>query len=181
MTPDADMLFFEDLAREDDLGLVVKAHLHIEHQLSEFISAYMSASDNCDWSRVGFAAKLEVALGLGLPIHLRKPLEAVGRLRNSFAHNLTYSQAEVDAVALYNGLPAMLHAEVKEKYKQLRGAELRPSKLSNRDLLVIVLLNLRQAIQASVARMECNEIRGDAPGFRYAASVLQPNQSPETP
>jgi len=149
---DLDKLFFDDLTREDDLGLVVKAHLHIEHQLAEFISGFMKARSNCDWSRVGFTAKLEVALGLGLPLHLRKPIEAVGKLRNSFAHNLQYSQSEVDAVALYNGLPARLHAGVKETYKAIRGAELKPSKLTNRDLLVIVLLNLRQAIQAEAVR-----------------------------
>jgi len=88
-----EQLFYDDLAREDDLGLVVKAHLHIEHQLAEFIASFMDSSENCDWSRVGYAAKLELALGLGLPRHLRKPLEAVGKLRNSFAHNLHYSRA----------------------------------------------------------------------------------------
>lgn len=152
MSDESDQLFFDDLAREDDLGLVVKAHLHIEHQIAEYISAYMPAPTECDWSRVGFAAKLEVALGLGLPVHLRKPLEAVGKLRNSFAHNLQYSQAEVDAIALYNGLPVRLHAGVKETYRRIRGAELKPGNLSNRDLLVIVLLNLRQAIRAEVIK-----------------------------
>jgi hypothetical protein len=152
VSSDADQQFFEDLNREDDLGLVVKAHLHIEHQLAEFIQVSMPSPDRCDWTRVGFAAKLEIALGLGLPEHLRKPLEAVGKLRNSFAHNLRYSQAQVDAVALYNGLPARLHTGVKETYRALRGADLKPSKLSNRDLLVIMLLNLRQAVQAEVVR-----------------------------
>jgi hypothetical protein len=103
MSSDVDKLFFDDLTREDDLGLVVKAHLHIEHQLAEFIQLSMPSRERCDWTRVGFAAKLEIALGLGLPDQLRKPLEAVGKLRNSFAHNLNYSQAQVDAVALYNG------------------------------------------------------------------------------
>jgi hypothetical protein len=152
MSTDPDTLFFEDLAREDDLGLVVKAHLHIEHQIAEFVQTFMQCPEKCDWTRVGFAAKLEIALGLGLPHHLRKPLEAVGKLRNSFAHDLNYSQAQVDAVALYNGLPARLHSGVKETYRRLRGVELKPSKLSNRDLLVIMLLNLRQAIQAEVQR-----------------------------
>ncbi len=152
MSSDADKLFFDDLTREDDLGLVVKAHLHIEYQLAEFIQLSMPSPEKCDWARVGFAAKLEVALGLGLPDQLRKPLEAIGKLRNSFAHNLSYSQAQVDAVALYNGLPARLHAGVKETYRRIRGSELKPSKLSNRDLLVIMLLNLRQAIQAEVQR-----------------------------
>ena len=152
MSTDADKLFFDDLNREDDLGLVVKAHLHIEHQLTEFIQVSMPSPEKCDWTRVGFAAKLEVALGLGLPNQLRKPLEAIGKLRNAFAHNLNYSQAQVDAVALYNGLSARFHAGVKETYRKIRGAELKPSRLSNRDLLVIMLLTLRQAIQAEVQR-----------------------------
>jgi hypothetical protein len=152
MPTDLDQQFFNDLTREDDLGLVVKAHLHIEHQLADFIQTAMSSPDKCDWTRVGFAAKLEIALGLGLPEHMRKPLEAVGKLRNAFAHNLRYSQAQVDAAALYNGLPALLHAGVKETYRSLRGADLKPSSLSNRDLLVIMLLSLRQAIRAEVVR-----------------------------
>jgi hypothetical protein len=152
MSTDADKLFFDDLTREDDLGLVVKAHLHIEHQLAEFIQLSMPNPEKCDWTRVGYAAKLEIAIGMGLPDQLRKPLEAVGKLRNSFAHNLNYSQSQIDAVALYNGLPARLHAGVKETYRRIRGEELKPSKLSNRDLLVIMLLNLRQAIQAEVQR-----------------------------
>jgi|GEM_PF-6249573 len=152
MSDETDQLFFDDLAREDDLGLVVKAHLHIEHQILKYIEAYMSAHSDCDWSRVGFAAKLEIALGLGLPTHLRKPLVAVGKLRNLFAHNLQYSLAEFNAIALHNGLQPPLHAGVKESYKSIRGAELKPSELSNRDLLVIVLLNLRQAIRAEVIK-----------------------------
>ena len=153
MADDHDTHLFDDLSREDDLGLVVKGHLHLEHQITEFIQVFMATPARCDWARVGFAAKLEIALGLGLPVHLRGPLEAVAKLRNVLAHNLQYSQSRVDAVALYNGLPPRLHARAKETYLKIRGAELRPSKLTNRDLLVILLLSVRQAIQAEVSRV----------------------------
>ena len=150
MTDPFEAQFYQDLAREDDLGLVVKAHLHIEHQLLEFISLHLPYKERCDWSRIGYAAKVDLALALGLPDTLRKPLVAIGTLRNEFAHNLSYSQASVDAVALYNGLPALLHSGVKESYRLVKGVDLKPRKVSNRDLLVILLINIRQAVRAAV-------------------------------
>ena len=38
---DTEQQFIADLQREDDVGLVLRGHLHIEHQLIELISVLL--------------------------------------------------------------------------------------------------------------------------------------------
>jgi hypothetical protein len=43
--------FLADLQREDDVGLVLRGHLHVEHQLIELISALLPFANDCDWGQ----------------------------------------------------------------------------------------------------------------------------------
>lgn len=143
-------VFDLDLAREDDVGLVMKAHLHIEHQLMEFIELHMPFKERCDWQRVSYAGKVELALAFGIREELRKPLALVGKLRNDFAHNLGARLEEFDSLAMFNGLPPLLHEGTKRSYERVRGTPFKPSSFDRRDLLVLILLNIRQAVKAAV-------------------------------
>jgi hypothetical protein len=139
-----------DISRDDDVGLVIKAHLHIEHQLMEFIELHMPFKERCDWQRISFAGKVELALAFGLREELRKPLALVGKLRNDFAHNLNARLEEFDSLAMFNGLPPLLQKEIKHSYKKVKGIPFQPGRFDRRDILVLILINIRQAVKAAV-------------------------------
>jgi hypothetical protein len=77
------------LSGEDDLGKVVRAHIHIEHELQELIIfAAPSPAQLKKFENMEFSEKLHLALVLGLKAELKPALTAIGTLRNRFAHKL---------------------------------------------------------------------------------------------
>lgn len=61
-----DAAFFEALSGEDDLGMVIRGHIHIEHELQEFIIAAAPRPSEIRLSDFDYAGKLRLALALGL-------------------------------------------------------------------------------------------------------------------
>ena len=155
----ADSKFFQDLQREDDVGLVLLGHIHIEHQLIELISAVLPFPERCDWQKINYATKVTFAHSCGLPERLKEPLTKIGRLRNDFAHKLDAAISTESIMALYNGLPELDRETLKASYHAMGAGNFPgPSKLPARDLLTLILLGVRQAIKAGVL-----SLRGDGP------------------
>jgi hypothetical protein len=99
------------LESEDDLGKVVRGHIHIEHELQQII---FFAAPNPDqlkaFERQEFSEKVRLALVLGLKSDLASPLNAAGNLRNKFAHQLDTTLNQEMAKNLVATLPAALRA-----------------------------------------------------------------------
>jgi hypothetical protein len=67
--------FFNALVNQhDDLGLVVRAHLHIEHELREFIISAAPSPKHVDFTKMDFAGAVRLALVLGLDPTLQQAL-----------------------------------------------------------------------------------------------------------
>ena len=148
---DPDQQFIDDLQREDDVGLVLRGHLHIEHQLVEMLSEFLPFADRADWGMVNYRAKVEMAYAAGLPEDLKKLLERIGALRNGFAHTLSSSVTKEMALNLYNSLSDLYRRGLKESYKAMDMGEFgSPASLEPRDLLTLVFIQARQAIKAAV-------------------------------
>lgn len=153
-----DSKFIQDLQREDDVGLVLLGHIHIEHQLIELISEVLPFPERCDWQKINYATKVAFAHSCGLPERLRDPLVKIGKLRNDFAHRLDAALSMEGVMALYNGLSELDREAVKTSYQSMgRGNFPGPSKLLARDLLVLILLNVRQAAKAGVLTLRGRE------------------------
>jgi hypothetical protein len=93
------------LAKEDELGVVVRAHIHIEHELHDIV---YFAAPNPDHLKImdtlEFSKKVSLALVLGLNADLKPALNAAGNLRNKFAHRLDMKLEEEDVKALISTL-----------------------------------------------------------------------------
>jgi len=152
-----DKQFFNDQLREDDVGLVLRGHLHIEHQLIELVSALLPFSHRCNWGRTSYPAKVELALACGLPEDMKGVLEKLGTLRNDFAHTLSATISKASVLDLYNGLPERLHKGLNEMYTGIgKGKLSKPSSLGPRDLLTLIFLSARQATKAAVVALRSN-------------------------
>jgi len=84
--PKIDPLFYEVMSKEDDLGVVIRAHIHIESTIIEYIN--QKISDLKSLRRLRFGQRLELACELGLSPELKAPLKILGDLRNDFAHKI---------------------------------------------------------------------------------------------
>jgi hypothetical protein len=93
------------LWKEDELGTVIRAHIHIEHELHDFIyfaapsPAHLKITDDLE-----FSEKVSLALLLGLNADLRPALNAAGKLRNKFAHRLDMKLGEEEVKNLVSTL-----------------------------------------------------------------------------
>lgn len=102
------------LDTEDDLGRVVRGHIHIEHELQQTI---FFAAPNTDqlksFERQEFSEKVRLALVLGLKSDLASALNAAGNLRNKFAHRPDMKLSKEVANNLIAALPPRLNAAPK--------------------------------------------------------------------
>lgn len=110
----------EALLSEDELGMVVRAHIHLENQLQKFILAAAKNSDEVKFSETDYAGTVRLAIVLGLNPKLKPALNAAGRLRNKFSHRLEMKLGEEEAKCLLATLsPSDTHL-MHEIYIQLR-------------------------------------------------------------
>jgi hypothetical protein len=58
--------FYKALTTEDDLGMVIRAHLHIEHELWELVRLAAVHPSAMEGVKVGFETIVRVATALGL-------------------------------------------------------------------------------------------------------------------
>ena len=148
---DTDAQFIDDLQREDDLGLVIRGHLHIEHQLIEVASACLPYASRIDWNEISFRAKLEIAYACGLPKDRRQLILRLNGLRNEFAHQLSASIQKTEVVDIYNSLSDTIRSTLKDSFKHMGlGTFPGPAALEPRDLLVCLFMQARQATKAAV-------------------------------
>jgi hypothetical protein len=102
------------LSTEDDLGKVVRAHIHIEHELQELIFLAAPRPDHIKrFENMEFFEKVQLALVLGLNADLKPALSATGTLRNKFAHRLDMKIGEEEA----KNLIATLTPRAKQRFQ----------------------------------------------------------------
>ena len=85
------------LMGEDELGVIVRAHIYVEHELTEFIKARLNPPAALDAIRLDYSGRVRLALALGLLPELKSALQFVGTLRNKFAHQLDSAINKEDA------------------------------------------------------------------------------------
>jgi hypothetical protein len=111
--------FFQTLAGDDDLAMVVRAHIHIEHELREFILAAAPRPAEVKFPDYDFASTVRLALVLGLEPTLKAGLTSLAKLRNKFAHKLDAKLTEQDAKQLYNVLSPACRADIHQAYSEM--------------------------------------------------------------
>lgn len=81
----------------DALGVVIRAHIHVEHEVIGFIKARLPEPGALGGIGLDYDGRVKLALALGLPDEFRKALSFLGTLRNKFAHRLDATIGEQEA------------------------------------------------------------------------------------
>ena len=78
--------FLEALFGEDDLGVVIRTHIHIESSVNRLLNLLISLPDELPQLR--YDQKLKLCCAMGMDKTLYPALKALGDLRNAFGHNI---------------------------------------------------------------------------------------------
>jgi hypothetical protein len=152
----SDEAFFAALAGEDDLGVVVRAHIYVEAMLLELLSLLVVDSRALERMELDYAQRVTLAVALGLKAEYRRPLLALGTLRNAFAHRLDTTLSEGRIKDLYDTLEAGDKERVQIAYertkRQLESDKPSFSKLAPKERFALIAVTMRGMLLAAVKR-----------------------------
>jgi murein L,D-transpeptidase YcbB/YkuD len=86
-----DEKFISALLGEDELGVVVRAHTHIEASLNDLLSRLVKDQKFLKDMQLDYAQKVRLACALVLKSDFASSLLSIGKIRNDFAHKLDAS------------------------------------------------------------------------------------------
>jgi hypothetical protein len=152
--------FYEILVGEDDLGVIVRSHIYIEHEIVRFIEILLPRPKELKLRDLEYGERVGLALALGLRADLKAPLNFIGNLRNKFSHQLRASLAEDDAKNLHKTFSTRDKANIENSYQLLRthpaGAHQpsRVSALGPKMRITLYLIQIWTAVTAETMRVE---------------------------
>ncbi len=95
-----------NLRTDDNLQLVIRAHLHTETLLYAMLTERLHNADAIDLDRLNFLTKARLAITMGLfEPDVLSALTALNTLRNNFAHKFNYQFTDQDKQDLLNAIP----------------------------------------------------------------------------
>jgi hypothetical protein len=145
--------FFNALIAEDNLGFIIRAHIHIEHELRRLIETAIPNPQYLDIDQLSYGIAIRIVTSLGLNPRFKSPLQALGKLRNRFAHKLDMRIAEKDGDDFYQSFSTEDKKIIRDNYKITREEKKVPNvpfeKLDGRDRITLCLVTLRAALLAA--------------------------------
>ena len=158
----SDDAFIEVLNGEDDLGVVVRAHIHVEAKLLELLELLVVDTKYLERMRLSFGHRVNMAVALGLNPEYAPPLSALGTLRNAFAHSLDTQLSDERVNKLHAALSGPVKDTVLLAYErtktQLSMADATPFKgLSPKFRFVLISVALRGMLVASIREVRARE------------------------
>ena len=96
--------FRSALFKDDDLGSVIRVHLHIEHHVNEILELLVPFPQDLKAVKLDYDGKVNLLPVLGVKPENIKVLTALGTMRNKFAHNLNYKLDKSNVKNLYETL-----------------------------------------------------------------------------
>lgn len=114
-----DIQFHEELCEEDELGSVIRAHLHIERLLNELIDNLLEDPRALDELRLDFYGKVVLAAALGLKKEYKAPIVGVGKIRNKYAHQIGFKITKSDANNLYSSFTPEWKEIIQSGYREV--------------------------------------------------------------
>jgi hypothetical protein len=151
--------FVTALLAEDELGVVVRAHIHIENRVIEYLNLLMVESKLLADAKLGYYQKVLMMCALGFEPGFKSAFVKLGEMRNKFSHDLNAKLTAKTVADLYTVLPAFGKAGVKSaltatkslgNYTQFD----RVSDLPPREKFILIAINLERIVFAASELIE---------------------------
>ena len=150
--------FIAALMGEDELGVVVRAHIHIESVLLRLLDRMVVDQASLKRMSLDYGQRVNLALALGLKAQHGPPLLAVGTLRNAFAHRPETKLSKDRVDNLYKSLGAEDRQVVQRCYEASNSKMLREApglrSLPPKDQFVLMATVMRGMLIAAGMQME---------------------------
>jgi len=111
--------FANDLVQGDDLGVVIRVHIRIENALREVVRSLIKEPGYLDKMDLDYSNVVLLAVALGVNKAYAPSLNAIGTLRNKFAHNLNTKLDSNTISSLYAALASDHKEETQRMSKKL--------------------------------------------------------------
>jgi hypothetical protein len=112
--------FLNALLGEDDLGVVVRTHIHIESSVNVLLDLLIPFPG--ELPNLRYQQKLKLCCALGMDKTLFPPLKELGDLRNSFAHNIEAKLTTASVAKLFKQIAPDDLLEIARSYFTTRVA-----------------------------------------------------------
>jgi hypothetical protein len=149
--------FINALFGEDELGVVVRAHIHVEAKLQELLELLVSDAEYLDRARLTYHQRVNLAVALGLKAEHASGLFALGTLRNAFAHRVNAELSDTRVKSLYDALAPGDKQSVNEAYERTKVSANTPdlppfAKLSAKTRFTLVAVALRALLMVAISQ-----------------------------
>lgn len=157
-TPEqADLI--EILTGEDELGVVIRAHILIESQLLNLFDLLVPYPKHLEKVRLGYNQNVDFALALGLKPQYGPPLKRFGKIRNDFAHRPDTSLSDKHVNDLFGALDpqdrqVVLRCTVSTNRKIGRSTDVAFRELDRKDRFTLIVVALHAALLAAVMEVK---------------------------
>jgi len=150
-----DEAFQAVLQGEDELGVVIRAHIHLEANLLELLEHLLVSPKHAEKMSLDYAQRVHLAVALGLHSQYESPLLALGTLRNAFAHRPGTKLTKDRIDNLYSCLSSDMkqivqnaHQNARKKRPEVKVAPF--GKLKPRDQFILIAIALRALLQVAI-------------------------------
>jgi len=149
--------FIKVLNSEDELGAVIRAHIHIEALLLELLRLLVKDEGALRKLNLEFSQSVDLAIALGLGPEHAKGLRAFGKLRNEFAHDLNSRLSDNRINNLYMSLSTADKEVIQHAYARTN-SQLGANPPSFKDLtpkekFVLVAVALRGMLEVALSEV----------------------------
>lgn len=150
--------FFRVLSGEDELGAVIRAHIHIEALLLQLLGVLAKDEKHLRKLNLEFSQYVDLAIVLGLGPEHAMGLRAFGNLRNEFAHKLDSHLSESRINSLYESLSATDKEVVQTAYgktnAQLGVSSQKFKDLTPKERFVLIAVALHGMLQVALLEVQ---------------------------
>lgn len=143
-----DEMFQEALFNEDELGSVIRVHLHVEYYINEILTKLVPYVDDLKPLNLDFNGKVNLICALGVKPEYKAVLSTLGNMRNKFAHNPFYKVTKSEVNNLYKALSPSDKEILQKAHKNNRKAhDIKPyNELEPRDKFILIAVLIRNIV-----------------------------------
>ena len=114
------------LQGEDELGVVVRAHIHIEFHLMKLVELFFQSPEYLSKTALEYDQKVILAMACGLNPQFASPLRVLGKIRNRFAHNIDSSLDAQQVRNMYEAFSPLNKEIIQKAFRDTEDKVLEP-------------------------------------------------------
>ncbi len=157
--PTSDEAFEAALNHEDDLGAVIRVHLHIEHHVNQLLELLVPFPEDLKSVKLDYDNRVKLLSALRIKPESTKVLSALGTMRNKFAHNLNYKLDKSNVKNLYETIGSSDKEILQRVYSNLRKKDehkdLEPFKsLLPKEQFIVIAVLIRRMVLRMINEVE---------------------------